>query len=567
VCSYELDNIIEQFLNAYRSNTALERGDYAPAVPMPAGTILKLCKLFRDLVMKQPPMVEMSAPVHVVGDIHGQFQDLLRMFNLCGAPSQDNPFLFLGNYVDHGKSSLETMCLLMAYKLKFPDHFFLLRGKHESASLNRAEGFFDECKRRYNIKMWRVFSDVFNCLPHAGIVARRAFCVSGGLSADLHDLDQLRQLKRPTEVGDVGLLCDLLWADPLQGITGFVSSKRGRSFAFGADELDKFLDKFDLDFVVRGSQVVEDGYEFFGKRKLVTIFSAPDYQGLFDNAGACMVISRDLTCSFKVLTAAVSSATAPTPPPVEEPRYDPSTGAPLNQAAQNQCAAQWQAGEADCVRELPYSTVQAAIGSFGKKNLLGGGSSCKVYSGNLFGLQVAVKHLSSESFAGATEPDAEDWANKQFAAEMNLLVSVSHINICRLFAYSIDGPHRCIVLEMCTGGPLDKRILCVEGSEHPPLPSWQRILIAFNIAAALNHLHSMKPPMLHRDVKSANVLLDADGVAKVADFGTVKEGAVKGKDLKSHLTCRSGTPGTRGYMPNEYSSLGHVSEKTGMKQT
>ena len=167
-------------------------------------------------------------------------------------------------------------------------------------------GFFDECKRRYNIKMWRVFCDCFNCLPHAAIVAKRIICMHGGLSADLHDLDQLRQLKRPTEVGDVGLLCDLLWADPLQGVQGFMPSKRGVSSAFGVDEVDKFLEKHDLDLICRAHQVVEDGYEFFGGRKLVTIFSAPNYAGQFDNAGAMMVVGKDLKCSFKVLAAAVT---------------------------------------------------------------------------------------------------------------------------------------------------------------------------------------------------------------------------------------------------------------------
>jgi serine/threonine protein kinase len=359
------------------------------------------------------------------------------------------------------------------------------------------------------------------------------------------------------------LLCDLLWADPLQGVIGFLPSKRGTGSCFGVDVVDQFLEKHDFDLVVRGSQVVEDGYEFFGGRELCTVFSAPNYRGQFDNAAACMVVEvfgANIKCSFKVLAPAVSGNSEWNEPP-QEPRFDEMTGAPLNLAAEHECAAQWQAGE-KCVRDLPYSEVQAATGSFSKVNLLGGGSSCQVYSGNLFGLPVAVKHLSSESPAGATEPDAEGWANQQFAAEMNLLVSVSHRNICRLFAYSVDGPHHCVVLELCTGGALDRRILCAGGSEHQPLPWWQRTHIAFGIAAALHHLHSRKPPMLHRDVKSANVLLDAKGTAKVADFGTVKEGTGKGKDMKSHLTTQN-KAGTRGYMPDEYIRLGHVSEKTG----
>ncbi|KAH8362747.1 hypothetical protein KR084_000552 [Drosophila pseudotakahashii] len=259
-----------------------------------------LCTRSREVFMSQPMLLELSAPVKICGDIHGQFTDLLRLFDYGGYPPASN-YLFLGDYVDRGKQSIETMCLLLAYKIKYPENFFLLRGNHESAGINRIYGFYDECKRRYTIKLWRTFVDCYSCMPVSAIVDEKIFCCHGGLSPDLLNMNQIGQLARPCDVPDKGLLCDLLWSDPDPKIMGWSDNDRGVSVTFGADIVGKFVHRHKFDLICRAHQVVEDGYEFFAKRQLITIFSAPNYCGEFDNAGAMMSVDETLMCSFYVL--------------------------------------------------------------------------------------------------------------------------------------------------------------------------------------------------------------------------------------------------------------------------
>ncbi|KAG6897285.1 hypothetical protein C0992_002825 [Termitomyces sp. T32_za158] len=213
-----------------------------------------LCTKAREIFINQPILLELEAPIKICGDIHGQYYDLLRLFEYGGFPPEAN-YLFLGDYVDRGKQSLETICLLLAYKIKYPENFFILRGNHECASINRIYGFYDECKRRYNIKLWKTFTDCFNCLPIAAIIDEKIFTMHGGLSPDLQSMEQIRRVMRPTDVPDTGLLCDLLWSDPDKDITGWSENDRGVSFTFGPDVVSRFLQKHDMDLICRAHQV------------------------------------------------------------------------------------------------------------------------------------------------------------------------------------------------------------------------------------------------------------------------------------------------------------------------
>ena len=292
-----LDSIIQRLLEVRGSRPGKN-------VHLTEAEIRSLCLKSREIFLSQPILLELEAPLKICGDVHAQYYDLLRLFEYGGFPPDAN-YLFLGNYVDRGKQSLETMCLLLAYKIKYPENFFLLRGNHECASVNRIYGFYDECKQRYNIRVWKTFTDCFNCLPVAAIIDEKIFCCHGGLSPDLESMEQICRIMRPTDVPHQGLLCDLLWANPDSEINGWGENSYNDvffcSFTFGPEIVSKFLAKHHFDLIVRGHQVVEDGYEFFAKRQLVTLWSAPNYRGEFDNAGAMMSIDETLMCSFQIL--------------------------------------------------------------------------------------------------------------------------------------------------------------------------------------------------------------------------------------------------------------------------
>lgn len=156
-----------------------------------------------SIVKEQKMLLELEAPIKICGDIHGQYYDLLRIFEHCGFPG-DNTYLFLGDYVDRGKQSLETISLLMAFKIKYPNKIYLLRGNHESSVTNRIYGFYDECRRRYNVRLWKAFTDLFNYLPVAALIDDRIFCMHGGLSPKLEKTNDINSLYRPSDVPDSG---------------------------------------------------------------------------------------------------------------------------------------------------------------------------------------------------------------------------------------------------------------------------------------------------------------------------------------------------------------------------
>ncbi|OHT07443.1 Serine/threonine protein phosphatase PP1-gamma catalytic subunit [Tritrichomonas foetus] len=266
--------------------------------------LLWLLKQSKKIFEEQPVFLELVPPLTICGDIHGQFGDLLHIFEIGGLPDVTN-YLFMGDYVDRGPASVSTLALLLAYKIKYPQNFFMLRGNHEIASTNRDYGFYDElqCTYQKSDVVYRRANETFDWLPIAAIIDGRALVIHGGLSPRLRFLSQLYDIERPNNGEDNQLVSDILWSDPEARIDEWADSDRGISYLFGCNPLQSFLEENSLDLLVRAHQAVNDGYEFPFSPELnvVTIFSAPKYCGDYDNKAAMMHLDENLVASFTVI--------------------------------------------------------------------------------------------------------------------------------------------------------------------------------------------------------------------------------------------------------------------------
>ena len=246
-----------------------------------------------------------AAPKHVTvcGDVHGQFYDLLNIFELGGTPSADNPYLFNGDFVDRGSFGVECALTLLAWKVACPESLHLARGNHETHNMNKIYGFEGEVRQKFSQNLCDVFRETFCWLPVGHVLNGKVFVVHGGLYArDGVTLDELRAVERNREPADEGLLCESLWSDP-QPEPGRAPSKRGVGVAFGPDVTQDFLKTNGLALVVRSHEVKDAGYEVTHGGYCVTIFSAPNYCDQMGNKGAFIRFEADMIPKFVQFSA------------------------------------------------------------------------------------------------------------------------------------------------------------------------------------------------------------------------------------------------------------------------
>jgi serine/threonine-protein phosphatase 2B catalytic subunit len=259
-------------------------------------------KLLRD----EPTLLEVEAPVTVCGDIHGQYYDLMKLFEVGGDPKSTR-YLFLGDYVDRGYFSIECVLYLWSLKIWYPKTIFLLRGNHECRHLTDYFTFKLECKHKYSLKVYDACMESFCALPLAAVMNDQFLCVHGGLSPELHTLDDLRKLDRFREPPTHGLMCDLLWADPAEdfgrerGDEHFTHNHvRGCSFFFTYQAACAFLERNNLLSIIRAHEAQDAGYRTYRKTKstgfpsVMTIFSAPNYLDAYNNKAAVLKYENNI---------------------------------------------------------------------------------------------------------------------------------------------------------------------------------------------------------------------------------------------------------------------------------
>merc|ERR1719375_1504529 len=233
---------------------------------------MDMIRLLRDLPSLVDVRVPDDAEITVCGDVHGQYYDLMNVFEMNGVPSEDNPYLFNGDFVDRGSFSIEVILILYAWKLCYPTKMNLSRGNHETRNMNKLYGFEGEVTKKYDEDLYSLFCEAFCLLPLAHVLAGKIFCTHGGLfSRDGVTLDDLRAIDRDCEPPDEGLMTEMLWSDPQPG-RGRGASKRGVGVAFGADVTENFLRTNDLKMIVRSHEMKEEGYEVDHGGKLITVF-------------------------------------------------------------------------------------------------------------------------------------------------------------------------------------------------------------------------------------------------------------------------------------------------------
>ena len=267
---------------------------------LPETELKKLCDHVKELLIDESNVQPVSSPVTICGDIHGQFYDLLELFR-TGGDVPGTSYIFMGDFVDRGRDSLETLSFLLCLKARYPSRVTLLRGNHESRQITQVYGFYDECLRKYgSANAWKWCTDLFDYLTVAALIDSRILCVHGGLSPDICTLDQIRTIDRRQEIPHEGPYCDLMWSDP-ENIEAWAISPRGAGWLFGSRVTREFNDINGLELICRAHQLVQQGYKYmFEDESLVTVWSAPNYCYRCGNVAAILVLDGELNREFRI---------------------------------------------------------------------------------------------------------------------------------------------------------------------------------------------------------------------------------------------------------------------------
>ncbi|XP_075934255.1 protein phosphatase 3, catalytic subunit, gamma isozyme, a isoform X4 [Anarhichas minor] len=291
---------VKELFESGKPNAELLRNHLVKEGRVEEDVALKIINDGANILRQEKCMLEVDAPITVCGDVHGQFFDLMKLFEVGGSPSNTR-YLFLGDYVDRGYFSIECVLYLWSLKINHPSTLFLLRGNHECRHLTEYFTFKQECKIKYSERVYDACMEAFDCLPLAALLNQQFLCVHGGLSPEINCLDDIRKLDRFKEPPAFGPMCDLIWADPGEDYGSEKSTEhfnhnsvRGCSYFFSYSAVCDFLVNNNLLSVIRAHEAQDAGYRMYRKSQttgfpsLITIFSAPNYLDVYNNKAAVL---------------------------------------------------------------------------------------------------------------------------------------------------------------------------------------------------------------------------------------------------------------------------------------
>ncbi len=267
--------------------------------------LLELLSLFKKVIKAEPNILKVQDPVTVVGDLHGQYYDLLKCLEVGGNP-ENTKYLFLGDYVDRGTYSIENLILLMCIKLNYKDTILMLRGNHECRQMTSFFNFKMECEVKYDSEIYFRMMEVFDSLPIACLINEKFIAIHGGLSPDIDKIADIMKINRFTEPPRSGAMCDLLWSDPCDkdedaAKTNFINnSNRGCSYVFGIKAVVPFLKKNNIISIIRAHEAQLEGFKMYKWNanvdfpSVITIFSAPNYCDVYSNKAAVIKFKNNM---------------------------------------------------------------------------------------------------------------------------------------------------------------------------------------------------------------------------------------------------------------------------------
>ncbi len=266
--------------------------------------LLELLSLFEDQIKSEPNILKIQDPITVVGDLHGQFYDLLKCLEVGGNPD-DTKYLFLGDYVDRGTYSIENLILLMSIKLNYKDKILMLRGNHECRQMTSFFNFKTECEVKYDSEIYLRIMEVFDCLPIACLINEKFIAIHGGISPEIDKIADIMKIDRFREPPKAGAMCDMLWSDPCDkdedaAKTGFAANtNRGCSYVFGSKAVIPFLKKNEILTIIRAHEAQLEGFKMYKWNNVdfpsvITIFSAPNYCDVYSNKAAVIKFKNNM---------------------------------------------------------------------------------------------------------------------------------------------------------------------------------------------------------------------------------------------------------------------------------